>query len=61
MNQNTSKRDELLDDLLKWMKSVGAKLPSQPNRAYDPKAASAGKKGGSQQRMDNAQPSDTDQ
>lgn len=35
---NTAKRDELLDDLLAWFKSTGAKLPTQPNPQYDPNA-----------------------
>jgi arylsulfatase A-like enzyme len=39
-----AKRDELLDDLLAWMKSTGAVLPMQPNRDYDPKAPAKGGK-----------------
>jgi arylsulfatase A-like enzyme len=35
-NENTAKRDELLDDLLKWFKSVDAPLPAQKNPAYSP-------------------------
>jgi hypothetical protein len=29
-----AKRDELLDELLAWFKSVNAPLPTQPNPAY---------------------------
>jgi arylsulfatase A-like enzyme len=44
-NTNPAKRDELLDDLLAWLKSTGAVLPTQPNLKYDPAAtASGGKK-----------------
>jgi arylsulfatase A-like enzyme len=45
--KETAKRDELLDDLLAWHKSVGAKLATEPNPAYDPAAAKnpAGKRG----------------
>ena len=39
---NPEKRDELLNDLLAWHKSVGALLPTKPNPDYDP-AAKAGK------------------
>jgi arylsulfatase A-like enzyme len=35
---NASKRDELLDDLLGWMKSAQAVLPEKPNPDYNPKA-----------------------
>lgn len=35
---NTAKRDELLGELLAWFKSTDAKLPAQPNPAYDPDA-----------------------
>jgi arylsulfatase A-like enzyme len=35
-NEHTAKRDELLDDLLKWFKSVDAPLPAQKNPAYSP-------------------------
>jgi arylsulfatase A-like enzyme len=37
-NQNTSKRDELLGELLLWQKSVNAPLPAEVNPKYDPKA-----------------------
>lgn len=40
---NPSKRDELLDDLLRWMKSVNAPLPTQKNAAYDPSRPAGGK------------------
>ena len=33
---NPAKRDELLDDLLAWMKATGAQMPSQPNPKFDP-------------------------
>ena len=32
--ERPDKRDELLDDLLEWFESVGAKLPTEPNPAY---------------------------
>ena len=46
-NENNTKRDELLNDLLAWFKSSGALLPTEPNPAYNPGAADApkGKKG----------------
>ncbi|MEZ6122419.1 MAG: sulfatase [Planctomycetaceae bacterium] len=40
---NTAKRDELLNDLLTWHTSVNARLPTEPNPAYNPDAS--GKKG----------------
>jgi arylsulfatase A-like enzyme len=44
---NPAKRDELLDDLLAWLKSTGALIPSEPNPAYDPAAVvKKGKDGG---------------
>ena len=43
--ENSSKRDELLDDLLKWMASVKAPLPTQRNAAYRPNEAAAAPKG----------------
>jgi len=33
-NENRAKRDELLDDLLKWFKSANAPLPTERNPAY---------------------------
>jgi arylsulfatase A-like enzyme len=33
---NIAKRDELLDELLKWFESAGAKLASEPNPNFDP-------------------------
>jgi arylsulfatase A-like enzyme len=36
---NTAKRDELLNDLLGWFKTVGAKLPEEKNPEYAPNAA----------------------
>jgi len=35
-NENRAKRDELLDDLLKWFKAVNAPLPTEKNPAYVP-------------------------
>jgi len=35
---HTDQRDELLDDLLAWHKSTGAKLPNVPNPDYKPEA-----------------------
>lgn len=36
---NTAKRDELLDDLLAWMKATKALMPESPNPAYKPDPA----------------------
>lgn len=33
---NLEKRDELLDDLLAWIKATGALIPDKPNPYYDP-------------------------
>ena len=46
--QDPAKRDELLGDLLAWMKQTNALLPTEPNPEYDPsaKAAKGGGKGG---------------
>ncbi len=33
-NENTAKRDELVDDLLRWFASVNAPLPVERNPAY---------------------------
>jgi len=50
-NANTAKRDELLDDLLAWQKSVLAPLPSQPNPNYAPgKEGQSGKKAGGERK-----------
>ena len=38
------KRDELLDDVLAWMKKAGAKMPMQANAQYDPTKTSGQKK-----------------
>jgi len=43
-NANLAKRDELLDDLLAWRKSIDAPLPSQPNPDYAPGTESQGGK-----------------
>ena len=40
------KRDELLSDLLKWMGSVKAVLPTERNPGYDPAKPATGAKGG---------------
>lgn len=45
-NTNPAKRDELLDDLLAWQKSVNAPLPVQPNPAYHPNATVEKGRGG---------------
>ncbi|MBI1249303.1 sulfatase-like hydrolase/transferase [bacterium] len=42
---NPEKRDELLHDLLKWHKQVGAIVPSEPNPDYAPGKGKASKKG----------------
>jgi len=42
-NSNSAKRDEVLDDLLAWQKSVSAPLPVQPNPDYDPNASANGR------------------
>jgi arylsulfatase A-like enzyme len=57
-NTNTAKRDELLDELLAWQKSVNALMPSQPNPKYAPGAAGAGKRKG--KGKENAKGSDTE-
>jgi len=31
-NENTARRDELLDDLLAWQKAVNAPIPTDPNK-----------------------------
>ncbi|OYV04532.1 MAG: aryl-sulfate sulfohydrolase, partial [Verrucomicrobiales bacterium VVV1] len=38
-NQNTAMRDELLNELLAWQKSINAPLPEQRNPGYDPNAS----------------------
>ncbi len=35
---NPTKRDELLDDLLAWLKTTNASVPTKPNPVYDPSA-----------------------
>ncbi len=46
-NRNPAKRDELLNDLLAWIKSADALVATTPNPQYDPAAAPVkGKKGG---------------
>ena len=35
-SSNTAKREELLDDLLAWQKSINAPIPTQANSAYAP-------------------------
>lgn len=44
VNENTTKRDELLDDLVAWMKATNAKMPTEKNAAYKPDAAAKTKK-----------------
>jgi arylsulfatase A-like enzyme len=47
-NSNPKKRDELLDEMLAWMKRTDAKMPTQRNPKYDPSAPlPKQKKGGS--------------
>lgn len=50
-NKNTVKRDEMLDDLLVWQKSVGAVMAHQPNPKYAPGTVSK-KKGKKAQAKD---------
>jgi arylsulfatase A-like enzyme len=51
--QNPAKRDELLDDLLAWMRSTGAKLPAEPNPGYDPQRVPARRAGRGKQPPNN--------
>ena len=51
-NKEVAKRDELLDELLAWQKSINAPVPHHPNPKYDPNATGKGKKG--------AEPSDAE-
>jgi arylsulfatase A-like enzyme len=41
---NPKKRDELLDQMLAWLKSTNAKMPTERNPKYDPNAKVAAKK-----------------
>jgi arylsulfatase A-like enzyme len=43
-NSDTAKRDELLDDLLAWQKSVDAPIPTRPNPDYAPATGSGAKR-----------------
>jgi arylsulfatase A-like enzyme len=43
---NPKKRDELLEQVLGWLKATDAKLPSERNPKYDPNAKVPKKKGG---------------
>ncbi len=46
-NENTAKRDELLNDLLAWQKSTNALIPSEPNPSFGSSApVEKAKKGG---------------
>ncbi len=36
VNENIAKRDELLDDLLNWIKETNAPIPNKPNPQYQP-------------------------
>jgi arylsulfatase A-like enzyme len=42
--ENPTKRDELLDDLLAWMKATKAPMPTEKNPKYDPAKAPPPKK-----------------
>ena len=42
-NSNSAKRDELLDDLLEWQKSVNAPIPTKPNPDYAPGTGAKGR------------------
>ena len=44
-NTNPAKRDELLDDLLAWLKTTDAPIPTMANPKYDPAAAAKKGKG----------------
>jgi arylsulfatase A-like enzyme len=44
-NENTTKRDELLADVLAWHRSTDALVPHEPNPDYQPGAAAGEKKG----------------
>ena len=44
--QNTTKRDELLADLLAWHQSIHAIVPTEPNPKFDPSAGAKPKKKG---------------
>lgn len=43
-NENTTKRDELLNDVLAWHESAGALVAHEPNPKYQPEAVRAEKK-----------------
>lgn len=43
-NSNTARRDELLGELLAWLNSPDALVPTQPNPKYDADAERAGGK-----------------
>lgn len=42
---NAAKRDELLDELLAWLKATDALVPTKPNPSYDPSAVAEKGKG----------------
>lgn len=54
---NPAKRDELLDALLNWMQSIGAKMPTETNPAYNPNSREAKS---AQKKNKHTEPSDTD-
>ena len=58
--ENIARRDELLDDLLKWMQAIHAQMPAQLNPAHDPDATPVGGKGRRRAPSANVNPSDTD-
>jgi hypothetical protein len=43
-NSNTTKRDELLDELLAWFQTTKALLATEPNPKYKPGTESNGKR-----------------
>ena len=43
-NSNKAKRDELLNDLLRWFKATNAPLPTEKNPQYAPEATSGKKR-----------------
>jgi arylsulfatase A-like enzyme len=44
--ERRDRREELLDDLLRWIERSGAPLPSEPNPAYDPGKPESSKRNG---------------
>lgn len=58
--QNPAKRDELLDDLLAWMRSSGAKLPTEPSPNYEPQRVPERRAGRGKQPATDPPPADTE-